>query len=114
MSGRPGFESREHGRGPQVREGQGRPFGKPGRPGRYAGMVKLYIGAGRTAGIRPGDLVGAIANEASVNSSQIGAIEVTDRFSLVDVPEELSRGIIEALSRTRIKGQKVTVRMFRE
>jgi len=114
MSGRPGFESRDRGRGPQAREGPGRPFGKPGRPGRYAGMAKLYIGAGRTAGIRPGDLVGAIANEASVNSSQIGAIEVTDRFSLVDVPEELSRGIIEALTRTRIKGQKVTVRVFRE
>ncbi len=75
---------------------------------------KLYIGAGRAAGIRPGDLVGAIANEASVNSSHIGAIEVTDRFSLVDVPEKLSREIIEALSRTRIKGQKVTVRLFRE
>ena len=110
MSGRPGFESREHGRGPQVREGQGRPFGKPGRPGRYAGVVKLYIGAGRTVRHSSRRSVGAIANEASVNSSQIGAIEVTDRFSLVDVPEELSRGIIEALSRTRIKGQKVTVR----
>jgi hypothetical protein len=39
---------------------------------------------------------------------------VTDRFSLVDVPEELSRGIIETLSLTRIKGQKVTVGLFRE
>ena len=66
------------------------------------------------AGVTIVSLVGAIANEASVNSSQIGAIEVTDRFSLVDVPEELSRRIIEALSRTRIKGQKVTVRLFRE
>jgi ATP-dependent RNA helicase DeaD len=114
MPERPRFESRDHGRGSQAREGQGRPFSKPGRAGRDAGVAKLYIGAGRTAGIRPGDLVGAIANEASVNSNQIGAIEVTDRFSLVDVPEELSRGIIEALSRTRIKGQKVTVRLFRE
>jgi ATP-dependent RNA helicase DeaD len=114
MAGRPGFESRDRGRGPQAREGQGRPIGSSARPGRYAGMAKIYIGAGRTAGVRPGDLVGAIANEASVNASSIGAIEVTDRFSLVDVPEELSRGIIEALSRTRIKGQKVTVRLIRD
>ncbi|MET0514898.1 MAG: DEAD/DEAH box helicase [Nitrospiraceae bacterium] len=114
MSERHGFPSRGRGLGPHMKDGQGRPFSKPGRPGRYAGMAKLYVGAGRAAGIRPGDLVGAIANEASVNSSQIGAIEVTDRFSLVDVPEELSRRIIEALSRTRIKGQKVTVRLFRE
>lgn len=77
-------------------------------------MAKLYIGAGRTAGIRPGDLVGAIANETRLASSLIGAIEVADRFSLVDVPEALAGGIIDALGRTRLKGRKVTVRLFRE
>ena len=40
------------------------PRGKPGRSGRAAGTVRVYVGAGRAAGIRPGDLVGAIANEA--------------------------------------------------
>ncbi|THJ24771.1 MAG: DEAD/DEAH box helicase [Nitrospira sp. CG24E] len=94
------------------REGQGRPFSPPGRGGRTAGMAKVYIGAGREAGIRPGDLVGAIANEAGLNSNVIGAVEVMDRFSLVEVPEVLAREIIEALSRTRIKGQKVGVRLF--
>ena len=77
-------------------------------------MAKLYIGAGRTAGIRPGDLVGAIANETRLASNLIGAIEVAERFSLVDVPEEQASGIIDALGRTRIKGRKVTVRLFRE
>ncbi len=96
------------------REGQGRPFSPPGRGGRTAGMAKVYIGAGREAGIRPGDLVGAIANEAGLNSNVIGAVEVMDRFSLVEVPEVLAREIIEALSRTRIKGQKVGVRLFLE
>ncbi len=77
-------------------------------------MVRLYIGAGRDAGIRPGDLVGAIANEAKVNSSVIGAIEIADRFSLVDVPEAMARGIVEVLGRARIKGRKVGVRLFKE
>jgi ATP-dependent RNA helicase DeaD len=77
-------------------------------------MARLYIGAGRTAGIRPGDLVGDIANEAGVNASMIGGIDVQERFSLVEVPEGLARGIIEALGRTRMKGQKVAVRLFRE
>jgi len=96
------------------REGQGRPFSVPGRGGRKAGMAKVYIGAGREAGIRPGDLVGAIANESGLNSNVIGAVEVMDRFSLVEVPEVLAREIIETLSRTRIKGQKVAVRLFLE
>ena len=77
-------------------------------------MVRVYIGAGREAGIRPGDLVGAIANEARVNSNVIGAIQIEERFSLVDIPEALARGIIEVLGRSRIKGRKVPVRLFRE
>ena len=77
-------------------------------------MAKVYIGAGREAGIRAGDLVGAIANEAGLSSSSIGAVEIMDRFSLVEVPEVMAREIIETLSRTRIKGQKVGVRLFLE
>jgi ATP-dependent RNA helicase DeaD len=100
--------------GMMPREGQGRPFNAPARGGRMAGMVKVYIGAGKDAGIRTGDLVGAIANEAGLNSNVIGAVEVMDRFSLVEVPEVLAREIIETLSRTRIKGQKVAVRLFLE
>ncbi|TLY22572.1 MAG: ATP-dependent helicase, partial [Nitrospirae bacterium] len=97
------------------RERHGRPFNAaPGRGGRTMGMAKVYIGAGKEAGIRPGDLVGAIANEAGLNSNVIGAVEVMDRFSLVEVPEVLTREIIETLSRTRIKGQKVAVRLFLE
>ena len=90
------------------------PRGGPSRGGRAAGTVRVYVGAGRAAGIRPGDLVGAIANEAGVPSRMIGAIEVEERFSLVDVQEEAARQIIEALGRTRIKGQKVAVRLFRD
>jgi ATP-dependent RNA helicase DeaD len=72
------------------------------------------VGAGRDAGIRAGDLVGAIANEAHINSNLIGAIQIEERFSLVDVPESLAKGIVEVLGRSRIKGRKVGVRVFRE
>ncbi len=92
-----------------------RPTGPPRHGGgRETGMARVYIGAGREAGIRPGDLVGAIANEVKVNSSVIGAIEVEERFSLVDVPESLAPRIIQQLSRARIKGRKVSVRIFRD
>jgi ATP-dependent RNA helicase DeaD len=77
-------------------------------------MARIYVGAGRDTGIRPGDLVGAIANEAKINSNVIGAIQIEERFSLVDVPEPMVKGIVEVLGRTRIKGRKVPVRLFRE
>ena len=77
-------------------------------------MARVYVGVGREAGIRPGDLVGAIANEARVNSNIIGAIEIEDRFSIVDVPASMASGIIEVLGRARIKGRRVPVRLFRD
>jgi ATP-dependent RNA helicase DeaD len=72
-------------------------------------MTRLYIGAGRMAGIRPGDLVGAIAGEAGVESRVIGSIEIADKFSIVEVEEELAPAIIAALRNTKIRGRKVAV-----
>ena len=77
-------------------------------------MTRVYVGAGRKAGIRPGDLVGAIANEARIDSRSSGAIEVADRFSLVEVPEAMADQIIDALRNTTIKGKRVSVRRDRD
>jgi ATP-dependent RNA helicase DeaD len=77
-------------------------------------VARVYVGAGRKSGIRPGDLVGAIANEARVDSSNIGSIEIADRFSLVEVPERMAERIIDALRSTTIKGKRVTVRRDRD
>jgi ATP-dependent RNA helicase DeaD len=72
-------------------------------------LMLLKISVGKEESIRPADLVGAIAGEAQVPSSAIGAIKIHDDYSLVEVPEELSERIIEALRRTKIRGHKVTV-----
>ena len=77
-------------------------------------VARLYIGAGRNSNIRPADLVGAIVNEAGVDARAIGAIQITDRFSLVEVPDEIADGIIETLRATTIKGKRVPVRRDRE
>ena len=77
-------------------------------------VARLYIGAGRNSSIRPADLVGAIVNEAGVDARAIGAIQITDRFSLVEVPDEIADGIIETLRATKIKGKRVPVRRDRE
>ena len=77
-------------------------------------VVRLWIGAGRQAGIRPADLVGAIAGEAGVPSKAIGAIEIAERFSLVEVPDDLADNIVAALKQATLRGQKVTVRRDRD
>lgn len=76
-------------------------------------MTRLFVGAGRRAGIRPGDLVGAITGEAGIPSRAIGAIEINEGFSLVEVPEPLAAQVIDALRATKIRGAKVTVRRER-
>ena len=79
--------------------------------GKVGGTVaKLYIGAGRKLKIRPGDIVGAIAGEANIPISQIGAVQIGDRHSIVEVPEDKANFIIAKLSASTIKGKKVRVR----
>ena len=95
---------------------------KPPNPGRVTHAVKgakgskvakLYVGGGRKVKVRPGDLVGAIANELGVDASLIGAIQIFDRHSIVEVPDEMADAIVAALSATTIKGKKLQVRRDR-
>jgi ATP-dependent RNA helicase DeaD len=80
-------------------------------PRREGGAVTcLFIGAGRRAGIRPADLVGAIAGETRVPASALGAIEIADAFSLVEVPAELADEIVAGMRHATLRGQKVTIR----
>jgi ATP-dependent RNA helicase DeaD len=74
-------------------------------------FTRLYIGIGRRRGVRPGDLVGAITGESrGVPGKAIGAIEIADQFSLVEVGESYADEVIRALSKAMIKGRRVGVR----
>jgi ATP-dependent RNA helicase DeaD len=95
---------------PEGRDGK-RPERRGGPAG--AGVARLFIGLGRRAGLRPQDLVGAIAGESGLNARDIGAIQITDRFSLVEVPESAAEMVIEAMSQATIRGRKPTVRRER-
>jgi ATP-dependent RNA helicase DeaD len=77
-------------------------------------MGRLWIGAGHSSGIRPQDLVGAITGETALSGRQIGAIQISHRFSLVEVPEGAVDDVIGALQRSTIKGKKATVRRDRD
>ena len=106
----PAVPREERFRGPAA--GPRAPRPRPRDDGRP--MAKIFIGAGRQAGIRPADLVGAITNEAGITSRDLGAIEITDRFSLVEVPEEGVDAIIAAMKKATLRGQKVPVRRDRD
>jgi ATP-dependent RNA helicase DeaD len=73
----------------------------------------VFVGLGRSAGIRPQDLVGAIANESNLRGKDVGSIEITDKFSLVEVPEAAVDEVIVALRRTTLRGRKPIVRRDR-
>ncbi|MGH3909639.1 MAG: DbpA RNA binding domain-containing protein, partial [Pseudonocardiaceae bacterium] len=100
---------------PAAREPRGRGKGIGAGRGRTpaGGMVRLYVGLGRSAGIRPQDLVGAIAGESRLRGGDIGAIEISDRFSLVEVPDDAAGEVIAALRGSSIKGRKAAVRRER-
>ncbi len=74
----------------------------------------VYIGMGRKSGIRPGDLVGAIANEAGLAGSDIGPIRIADKYATVGVPEGDVDNVIRSIEATSIKGKKVKARRFVE
>jgi ATP-dependent RNA helicase DeaD len=71
------------------------------------GMTRLYLDVGRDDGVRPSDIVGAIANEANIPGRAIGAIDLFERFSFVEVPGNLSERVLKALKRTTIRGRKI-------
>ena len=77
------------------------------------GTARLFVGTGRSSGVRPQDLVGAITGESYLSGRDIGAIEIADRFSLVEVPESAADDVIAALRQTSIKGRRATVRRER-
>jgi ATP-dependent RNA helicase DeaD len=73
-------------------------------------MTVLLVGAGHDAGIRPADLVGAIAGEAKLNSRDIGAIRIEAKQARVEIPEAVADRVIRALKSTKLRGKKVDVR----
>jgi ATP-dependent RNA helicase DeaD len=100
---------------PDDRGGHRKAAGRDQRRGRPAGQgtTRLFVGTGRSSGVRPQDLVGVIARKSNLSGKEIGAIEIADRFSLVEVPETAADHVVAALRQVTIKGRKATVRRER-
>ncbi|MEZ6131338.1 MAG: DEAD/DEAH box helicase [Planctomycetaceae bacterium] len=117
-SSRRRFEEREHSgafsersqqrsnddRGPRGRD-EFRQLGAP-----EPGMDRYRIEVGRKDGVKPGNIVGAVANEGGIDGSQIGPIRIHDSFSTIDLPEGMPRDIFQTLQQTVVAGRPLRLR----
>jgi ATP-dependent RNA helicase DeaD len=79
-----------------------------------ASMTRLFVTVGSRDNVRPGDLVGAIANQAGVSSSDIGKVDVRESHSLVEVSSDIVGAVIEKVTGTEIRGRRVVIRRDEE
>lgn len=111
---RRGFSGDRRSSGDRFRsEGRGDRESRGGEPKRTsapeAGMTRLFLSLGRKDHIMPRDIVGAIAGEANIPGKTIGAIDIYDKFTFVDVPERDARLVLKAMDGNTIKGKPVQV-----
>ncbi|HEX5340786.1 MAG TPA: DEAD/DEAH box helicase [Gammaproteobacteria bacterium] len=84
---------------------------KPVRPdqGPEPGMVRYRLEVGHAHGVKPGNIVGAIANEAGLDSQHIGRINIFDDYSSVDLPDGMPKAIFNELRKTRVAGRPLNL-----
>ncbi len=75
-----------------------------------AGYVRLVMDAGYDIGVRPKDIVGAIANEANIPGRAVGNIDIRDRFTFVEVQEDYVERVLTRVPNTRLRGRVVSFR----
>ena len=73
------------------------------------GMVRLFLNIGRSQKIRPEDIVRAFASEADIPGDIIGVINIYDRFTFVEVPEDVAERVLSVMHRNTVKGYKINV-----
>ena len=70
-------------------------------------MVRLFINIGRNQHVRPGDIVGAIAGESGISGRMVGAIDLYDSYSFVDVDRQNAEKVMKAMRNVKIRGLSV-------
>lgn len=74
------------------------------------GMDQYRIEVGHAHGIQPKNLVGAIAHTAGLEGRLIGKIKIEDKFSLVDLPKDMPKNILQSLQRLKLGGKQMNMK----
>ena len=77
--------------------------------GAEEGMVRLFINIGKKQKIKPGDILGAVAGEAKIPGKVVGAIDMYDNYTFVEVPKDYGKDVLRAMKNVKIKGKSVNV-----
>ncbi|MED9933781.1 MAG: DEAD/DEAH box helicase [Catenibacillus sp.] len=84
-------------------------YGEFGNTGAKDGMVRLFINIGKNQKVRPGDILGAIAGESGIPGKLVGTIDMYDKYTFVEVPEEHAREVLIAMKNAKIKGKSISI-----
>lgn len=117
------FDSSSRNERPEGRSGRDRgerdqrPRGASGGAGRRSGpsfsgdqqLESYRIEVGHAHQVKPGNIVGAIANEAGIDSAFIGRIEIFERYSTVDLPKGMPADLLESLGQAKIAGRAIRI-----
>ena len=79
-----------------------------------AAMTRLFLNVGAMDNARPGDLVGAITNEAGITSAQLGKIDIRENHSIVEVASDVASTVVSKITGTVIRGRRVVARVDQE
>ena len=92
------------------RESRSRPPRGPRAAGDDADKRTYRIEVGHVHGVKPGNIVGAIANEGKLDATAIGRVSIQQDFSLVDLPADLEPAVLDHLVKVRVAGQALRIR----
>lgn len=107
----PESEAREERRSEPARE-ERRPKANAGRGN--TGLARYQLGVGHEHAVRPAQIVGALANELGLERDQIGRIEIRDRYSIVELPADLTDDLLTQLQHVRVAGQRLRARRWQD
>ncbi|WP_017159026.1 DEAD/DEAH box helicase [Xanthomonas phaseoli] len=78
------------------------------------GMESYRIEVGHSHGVKPANIVGAIANEAGLESRYIGRIDIQDDYSILDLPADMPRELLAHLKKVWVSGQQLNMRRLED
>lgn len=107
-----GSESSNRKQGQNRQQGRGKPARHQQRTAPEHGMQRYRLEVGHAHGVKPGNIVGAIANEAGIDSQYIGHIKINDDHSTVDLPDEMPKEIFQILRKARVAGRKLDLSLL--
>ena len=100
----------DRGNGRGRRDGKGRDS-RGGRGARKnqddADMARLFINIGKEQKVKPGDILGAIAGESGISGRLVGSIDMYDKYTFVEVPQDCAEEVLECMKNARIKGKSI-------